>query len=504
MPRKSRKNVGLIGLGIIGSRVAAALRSSGWHVYVWNRTPRAEPNFLASPAEVAELCDVIQIFVSDSQALFDVLDAISDRLTPQHVVLCDATVGPEATLEAAKLVEDRGAKFLDAPFTGSKDAATNKQLVYYIGGEDETFRRVEPILKSSSKAIVRIGKIGDAATIKVVTNLLGAVSTQVLAEALAIVKASGIAPEMLANALEPHGARSGLTDQKLPKMLARDYEPHFSMKHMFKDVQLGIHIANSLDVDLPATTATAGVMYGALTRGWADLDYSALAKIYQADEERAEEEKNAESKELQKSETAENNLSSAAAEKAPIKHAEANAAPAKEVIAPPKETLSNVVAPPILEAELISDLAPPKIEVQKVELQKNETPSASNLTSLAPAATAQIPVPSDVEKNPPQLSTNEPQAASISKSVESQTKSNAAAASSHSLLNAEDLKALGAKPNIATSLPPRDTLGSTETTVSAATTKSEEKKLDETTAEESAKTKPPFNRFRRWFGPGAS
>src|SRR5438105_10594675 len=144
MPRKSRKNTGVIGLGIIGSRVADALRAAGFHAYVWNRTPRAAPNFLASPAEVAELCDIIQLFVADSQALFDVLDAMSERLTPKHVIVCSATVGPDATLDAAKVVTERGARFLDAPFTGSKGAAENRQLVYYIGGDDETFNRAEP------------------------------------------------------------------------------------------------------------------------------------------------------------------------------------------------------------------------------------------------------------------------------------------------------------------------------------------------------------------------
>jgi 3-hydroxyisobutyrate dehydrogenase-like beta-hydroxyacid dehydrogenase len=284
MPKKSRKNVGLIGLGIIGSRVANALRTGGFHVYVWNRTPRAAPNFLASPHQVAELCDVIQLFVADAQALFDVLESMRDALTPSHIILCNATVGPEATLDAARIVQDRGAQFLDAPFTGSKAAAQNRELVYYIGGDDKTLRAAEPVLKASSKAIVKIGKIGDAAVIKIATNMISAVTVQTLAEAYAIVKHSGIDPQTLAEALKQHGVRSGVTDAKLAKMLDRDYEPHFSLKHMFKDVQLGIHIANSLDIDLPATTATAGVMYGGLTRGWSDEDFAVLARSYQKEE----------------------------------------------------------------------------------------------------------------------------------------------------------------------------------------------------------------------------
>jgi 3-hydroxyisobutyrate dehydrogenase-like beta-hydroxyacid dehydrogenase len=284
MAKKSRKNVGLIGLGIIGSRVADALRLAGFRVYVWNRTPRAAPNFLASPSEVAELCDVIQLFVADAQALFDVLDSMGPALTPSHVIICSSTVGPEATLDAARLVQERGAQFLDAPFTGSKAAAENRELVYYIGGSDKTLAAADPVLKASSKAIVRIGKIGDAAVVKVATNMISAVTVQTLAEAYAIVKGSGIDPLALSEALKHHAVRSGVTDAKLSKILDRQYDPHFSLKHMFKDVQLGIHIANSLDIDLPATTSTAGVMYGGLTKGWADEDFSVLARSYQKED----------------------------------------------------------------------------------------------------------------------------------------------------------------------------------------------------------------------------
>jgi 3-hydroxyisobutyrate dehydrogenase-like beta-hydroxyacid dehydrogenase len=284
MPKKSRKNVGLIGLGIIGSRVASALRSGGFHVYVWNRTPRAAPNFLASPRQVAELCNIVQIFVADAQALFDVLESMGDAITPSHTILCCATVGPEATLDAARIVHDRGAQFLDAPFTGSKMAAQNRELIYFIGGDDKALATAEPVLKVSSKAIVKIGKIGDAAVIKVATNMISAVTVQTLAEAYAIVKDSGIDPRTLGEALKHHAVRSGITDAKFACMLDRNYEAHFSLKHMFKDVQLGIHIANSLDIDLPATTSTAGVMYGGLTRGWGDEDFSVLARNYQKED----------------------------------------------------------------------------------------------------------------------------------------------------------------------------------------------------------------------------
>lgn len=281
MPRKSRKNVGVIGLGIIGSRVAAGLRAAGFHVFVWNRTAKPAPNFVGSAAELAELCDIIQVFVADAQAVFEVIEQMKDVLTPQHIFVCNATIGPEATLEAARVVEETGAHFLDAPFTGSKGAAEKRSLVYYIGGEEATFLRARPVLEATSKAIVRIGGIGHAATVKVVTNMIAAVSIQTLSEALAIVQKAGLDPEVLGAALEQNACRSGTMDLKLPKMIAGDYEPHFSLKHMFKDVQLGIHVANALDIEIPATTVTAGVMYGALNQGWGDLDFASLYKIYE-------------------------------------------------------------------------------------------------------------------------------------------------------------------------------------------------------------------------------
>src|SRR6059058_5221111 len=118
MARPKSKNVGVIGLGIIGSRVAGALRKRGLQVFVWNRTPRTEQNFVGSPAEVAELCDVVQIFVADDEALLDMVGQLSPGLKAQHVVTVHCTVAPENMRAAADVVHRRGARFLDAPFTG--------------------------------------------------------------------------------------------------------------------------------------------------------------------------------------------------------------------------------------------------------------------------------------------------------------------------------------------------------------------------------------------------
>ena len=158
----SSQAVGVIGQGIIGSRVADCLRRAGREVYVWSRTPKPYPNFLASAAEVASVADVVQIFVGDAAGLREVVASLADRLEPRHLVIANGTFDPESVAEASEEVGRRGASFLDAPFTGSRLAAESASLVYYIGGDASVLDRARPVLEASSKQILHIGGIGDA------------------------------------------------------------------------------------------------------------------------------------------------------------------------------------------------------------------------------------------------------------------------------------------------------------------------------------------------------
>ncbi len=281
-PKKARGKVGVIGLGIIGTRVAANLRSAGHQVYVWSRTPRAAPNFLGSVVEVADLCDAIQLFVSDDAALAEVTRTVAAALRPRHVVLCHATVSPEAAREAAKVVEGQGARYLDAPFTGSKTAAQNRQLVYYVGGSKPALEEVRPILDVTSKAILHVGAVGDAALLKIATNMVTASTVQTLAEALALVRAAGIDASRLVEALENNASRSGTSDLKLPAMIAANTEPNFSLKHMLKDVRFAQTLADKYELSLPVTDTTAEVLGMGMHNGWAEEDFSVVAQLYAA------------------------------------------------------------------------------------------------------------------------------------------------------------------------------------------------------------------------------
>src|SRR6266581_5659583 len=179
-------NIGVVGLGIIGRGIAGHLRRKGFSVFVWNRSPRPVPNFVGSLGELAGLCNYIQIFVSDDEALLQTVEQLSEKLTPRHLVLAHSTVAPDSMCAAAEIVEGRGARFVEASFTGSKAAAEKGELVYYVGGTDAALREARPILEASSKEIIKIGAVGQASVIKIATNMVTAASVQAAAEALAL------------------------------------------------------------------------------------------------------------------------------------------------------------------------------------------------------------------------------------------------------------------------------------------------------------------------------
>ena len=276
------KTAGVLGLGIIGSRVAENLRKAHFDVFVWSRSVRPTPGFLASPAEVAEVAQVIQIFVRDDAALAEAMEEMRPKLRPDHIIMNHSTVSPAATRAAAQVCEGAGAGFLDAPFTGSKNAAAGGKLVYYIGGDEALLERARLVLEASAAKIMPLGAVGDATVLKIATNLVSAVIVEAVAEAVAITRANGVSAEKLLEALEPNANFSTLIGMKLPTMISGDYEAHFSLRNMLKDTRFALNMARDAGLSAPVLEGTVAVMSRALEAGKGDLDFSVIAEDYTA------------------------------------------------------------------------------------------------------------------------------------------------------------------------------------------------------------------------------
>jgi 3-hydroxyisobutyrate dehydrogenase-like beta-hydroxyacid dehydrogenase len=281
MERPDERAVGVIGLGIIGTRVAAGLRAAGLDTYVWSRSPKAVPGFLGSAAEVVRRAGLVQVFVSNDEAVREVLAGMAGALTPGHLVMVHATVAPRTMKEGAVLVRSRGAGFLEAPFTGSREAAAGGNLSYYVCGREADLEAGREVLGVSGAEVSYFGEeIGTASALKLATNLLSAATVQALAEAVALVRALKIDIGYLERAFEVNAGASPLVKMKLPAIVEGNFSPHFSVRNMLKDARLAAGLAGVAGLELGALGAALAGLERAEAGGRGEEDYSAVAKNY--------------------------------------------------------------------------------------------------------------------------------------------------------------------------------------------------------------------------------
>jgi 3-hydroxyisobutyrate dehydrogenase-like beta-hydroxyacid dehydrogenase len=275
--------ISILGLGIIGSAWAKNLIADGHTVRCWNRTPKDFPNFHTSILDAVDQAEVIFIIVADPPAVGSVLDQIESRLGPGQLIIQSSTISAKWTRQFAAQVAKTGAAFLEAPFTGSKLAAEQRQTVYYLGGEPDLIERARPILESIASAILHIGPLGSASSLKLAMNLNIAGIAQTLSESLVLCRRAGISDETYFAALERNASRSGVSDLKQSKLRKRDYAPQFSLKHMGKDIRLALETAAELSVSLEQTAHLKSVYERGLAAGWSDDDFIGLIRLMDKD-----------------------------------------------------------------------------------------------------------------------------------------------------------------------------------------------------------------------------
>ncbi len=276
----AEKRAAVLGLGIIGSRACSRLTDAGWRVSCWNRTPKGVAGEAAAPEEAIEDASVISIYLKDVPAVREVVGRIEGFLKPGQIILNHATLDLETTLWLEKVAHVHGCRFLDTPFTGSKLASANGQLVYYTGGDVELSIELEPYLSVTSKSRLHTGGVGTATVTKLATNLISACTVQALAESLAIATRHGVSVDCLIEAVSLNASSSVLAGMKLPTMAVGNFETHFSLANMGKDSRYMLALAESAGLETPAIAAVSKRMHELSGQGLGDLDFSVVAKPY--------------------------------------------------------------------------------------------------------------------------------------------------------------------------------------------------------------------------------
>ena len=274
---QTTSSVAVLGLGIIGSTWARHLEHDGVLSAAWNRTPQpAFPQWVDTPAAALGRADTVILVVADPPAVEGLLRTLAPRLEPRHLIIQSSTIDPDSSRAFAELVSARGAAYVEAPFTGSKPAAEQRQTIFYLGGAPEAVARAQPVLARLSRQQWVIGSGAQAATLKLACNLQIVTQLEALCEALAWSRQAGISDAIFFDALRTNAAWSGVIQLKEPKLRAGDYAPQFSIKHMLKDLRLALA---SLPGQLPVVETVAERLQAVQDRGGANEDMSALYRL---------------------------------------------------------------------------------------------------------------------------------------------------------------------------------------------------------------------------------
>jgi 3-hydroxyisobutyrate dehydrogenase len=282
-----QSRVAVMGLGLMGSGMARSLLRAGFPVTVFNRSPaRAKPladegaRVASSPRDAAAHADVIVSMVADDRAAHDVWMGERGALAgvkTDTLLVESSTVSVGWIKELARAAETRGATLIDAPVTGSREAAATGQILFLAGGSAGDVERVRPVLSAMGRGVVHAGPTGSGALLKLVNNFLCGAQVAVLAETIAFVERSGLDPATAIDMLLNGAGGSPLVKTLAPRMAARDFDaPHFIMRLMAKDLTYAREEAAQLGLTLQTATCVLGLFEQAIAAGQGDRDFSAV------------------------------------------------------------------------------------------------------------------------------------------------------------------------------------------------------------------------------------
>ncbi|MGY3793963.1 NAD(P)-dependent oxidoreductase [Aquimarina sp. 433] len=280
------KKIGFIGLGIMGSRMAANLQKKGYDLVVYNRTKEKAKHLLqngatwaTSPKEVAKETDVIITMLSTPEVVREVAignQGFLSSLKDNSIWLNCSTVNPSFTKEMDIISKEFRVGYLDAPVAGTKAPAENGELLFLVGGDTASVNEVSPLLTIMGKKTLHLGKVGKGAAMKMLINQLLGQSIVAFAEAMVMGEALELEKETLFNVLLNTPVVAPFISNLRQKLENSDYEANFPLKWIQKDLHLSSISAYENNVAAPNLNSTKEIFAQAKQQGYGNLDFSAV------------------------------------------------------------------------------------------------------------------------------------------------------------------------------------------------------------------------------------
>jgi 3-hydroxyisobutyrate dehydrogenase-like beta-hydroxyacid dehydrogenase len=282
-------NLGFVGLGVMGGRVAKRLLAAGHIVTGYNRT-KSKAQWLLdlgmrwgdTPRAVAAAVDVTFTMVTDTAALQAVTggpDGILAGLGPGRLYVDMSTISPAASRALAAQVSERGALMLDAPVSGSVSTLEQGKLSIMVGGDRTAFERARPVLLDIGPKVTHVGANGLAVSMKIATNLSLAVQMLAFSEGVLLAEKSGIPRATAVEVLLKSVICSPMVNYRGPFVLKMPDEAWFNVDMMQKDLLLALEMGRRLSVPLPTTAVTNEMLTAARGLGLQEQDFAVVFEV---------------------------------------------------------------------------------------------------------------------------------------------------------------------------------------------------------------------------------
>ncbi|OHE22216.1 MAG: 2-hydroxy-3-oxopropionate reductase [Syntrophobacterales bacterium RBG_19FT_COMBO_59_10] len=284
------KEIGFIGLGIMGKPMSKNLLKAGYPLVVFDIVPAAVEEVVGVGAEkgtsakdVAAKTDVIITMLPNSPHVQEVVlgkDGIIQTARPGAIVIDMSSISPLVSREIGAKLAEKGIRMLDAPVSGGEPKAIDGTLSIMVGGSKADFDEFLPMMKTMGASVVLCGEIGAGNVTKLANQIVVAANIAAVSEALVLAAKAGVNPDLVYQAIRGGLAGSTVMDAKTPMMLDRNFKPGFRINLHIKDLNNVLETARGIDVQTPLTDELMAMMQS-LKEEFGDSDHSALVRYYE-------------------------------------------------------------------------------------------------------------------------------------------------------------------------------------------------------------------------------
>ena len=277
-------SLGYVGVGLMGGPMTQRLVSLGWKLRTYDIVP--ERSTTRSAADAAREADVVLLNLPTNDAVKDAVfgrDGVASAVGAKQLVVDFSTIPvSECRAHAARLLEQTGCRWVDAPVSGGPPASAAGTLTVMAGGDEGALERLAPLMRDISQRCTRMGALGSGLAAKMINQLIVGVGHAMLAEAVALCGKAGIDAARVPDCLAGGYADSNVMKAYWPRMVEQDFAPRGYLRQLLKDLEMVNDWAGGLKAPAPQLAQALSLYRLAASHGYSELDSSAVVKIYGA------------------------------------------------------------------------------------------------------------------------------------------------------------------------------------------------------------------------------